>query len=212
MGYYLHIYLQRLFLPPYTKAVVHSCSTLSVYINEYSREEQEAGFNVMKKYIFLTLLTLCISISSFSQIQRKVLGFTLGITTKTAVASYLKTNHIKYSLVKGEYCAENVRFAGVVWEYVWFTFYNGKLYNVDFSVSDDAPLKEIRYRLEESLKNKYSIYYNDAESTRDNIVFSDGIVEVGLRDEYSRETRIVSIMYTYLPILDQSVKADNDEL
>lgn len=170
----------------------------------------------MKRIILIGLLLLNVLASS-AQIQRKFLGFTLGSTSKTAVYNYLKTNHIKFiKNEEGEYCAEKVKFAGEIWEYVWFSFYNGKLYNVDFSISEySKPIESmdlIYKRLDNSLSRKYAIYYDYNESTSERKVYRDNTIQISFLYRYFQGSKSLSIMYTYLPILNSIVSSEDDEL
>ena len=82
---------------------------------------------MIKRLYFLLFLFLC-TIVATAQIQRKILDFTLGVSNKTEVLSYLKSNHYKYSYEDGEYEVRKVTFAGHNWPVAYFSFYKGKLY------------------------------------------------------------------------------------
>ena len=167
----------------------------------------------MKKVltIFL-LLTICLSTSA--QIQRKILGFTLGSSSKTAVYNYLKKNHIKFANTEdGEYCAYNIKFAGQIWENVWFSFYNGMLYNIEFTISEfKTPIKtlDIIYsRLSLSLKNKYSYYRN---SSSEDLKFDDNVIEITLLYRYTENIKSLRLMYSHIPSWNRKIISEEDEL
>lgn len=168
----------------------------------------------MQKYLYIILFSL-FTLTCSAQIQKKFFGFTIGVTNTTTVANYLKTNHIKYSVENGEYRAEKIKFAGEVWDCIWFTFYQGKLYNIDLSISDYstpiATMNLIHKRIKDSLENKYSEYYN-YNSTDEKTMFSDGVIEITLTNRYFEGSKSIGLMYTYLPLLNQRLKAADDEL
>ncbi len=171
-------------------------------------------------YIRRTLLTLtlllCTLVAS-AQIQRKFLGFTIGVTSKTTVYNYLRNNNIKFSKnEKDEYLAKKIKFAGEVWDYVWFSFYNGKLYNLDFYIDEDStPIQTmdlIYNRLDYTLSNKYASYFDYNKSTSERKVYNDNITKITFRYEYIEGSKSIAIMYTYLPLLNHKLSSDADEL
>lgn len=162
----------------------------------------------------LMFLLLCM-VTATAQIQRKILDFTLGVTTKAQVLNYLKNHHYKYLLRKnGEYVASNITFAGYNWQDTYFSFYKGKLYCVDFrddgEYTPEELLKEVWERLKNSLNSKYSIY---SISSKDNkIEFSDNKTYVGLGYEYSFGSKSLSIMYFDIYLFKQCSKSEYNEL
>ncbi len=165
----------------------------------------------------ITFLALVLGLSMSAQIQNKILGFTLGSTSKTTVYNYLKTNHIKFIKEEnGEYCAEKVKFAGTLWEFVWFTFYDGKLYNVDFSLSDySTPVQTmdlIYKRLDNTLISKYARYYDYDKSTNERKLYSDNVTQISFTYRYFQGSKSLGIMYTYLPLFNSKQSSDADEL
>lgn len=170
----------------------------------------------MKRTLFTLVLLLCTLMAS-AQIQRKILGFTLGITSKTIVYNYLKSNRIKFSTnEEGEYVASKIKFAGQIWDSVFFTFYNGKLYNLDFCINEDStPIQTmdlIYENLDKSLSHKYANYYNFNESTNENKVYSDNVTNITFTYGYLLGSKSLSIMYTYLPLFNRKLSSDADEL
>ncbi len=78
---------------------------------------------MIKKLIFILTLNL-VSLLCTAQIQNQIFGLTLGSATKATVYNFLKTNKFTFTLKEnGEYCAEDVEYAGYKWDRVWFTFY-----------------------------------------------------------------------------------------
>ena len=157
---------------------------------------------------------LC-TIAVSAQIQRKILDFSLGVTTKTQVLNYLKSHHYKYSHNEdGEYVVEKIKFAGHIWPVAYFSFYKGKFYCVDFRDSDSFTPKEtlelVWNSINQSLCRKYSAYSNTIDN--DYIDFSDNRTSVSLDHRYLMGGRTLAIMYIDLINNRQKIKEDEDEL
>ena len=170
----------------------------------------------MKKVLAI-FLALIIGLSMSAQIQNKFFGLTLGKTTKTTVYNYLKKNNIKFTTTEdGDYRARKMKFAGEVWENVWFSFYNGIFYSVYFQTSEDYKSIElmdvIHRKLDNSLKNKYAIYYDPYESRSDKIVYSDNVTRVGLTYNYFEGVKHLGLMYHDLDLFYKQWESDADEL
>lgn len=170
----------------------------------------------MKK-VFVIFLTLIIGLSMSAQIQNKILGFTLGSTSKTTVYNYLKSNNIKFSKNEnGEYWAKKVKFAGEIWESVWFSFYDGKLYNVHFYISEDSKsiqlMDAIYGKIKKSLDNKYSDYYMYNESTNERHYYFDNVTRIIFSYSYFQGVKSLDLMYSNMPIFSRKLASEEGEL
>lgn len=170
----------------------------------------------MKIRLLLMAVVSLISISVSSQIRINVLGLTLGASSKTEVTNYLRNNHISYSTNnKGELFAEYVKFGGHTWLVTYFTFYNGKLYCIDFRDNTDYTPKStmdiVFNKIKDNLLDKYNNYALTFQPCC--IEFSDNTMKLMLDyrdDEFPG--RSLSLMYVYLPLLQKMVNNDKDEL
>lgn len=166
------------------------------------------------KRILTIFLAIFISISSSAQIQNKLLGFTLGTTTKTAVYNYYKNNHTKVIKNNDDYVVEKVKFAGQVWDYTFFSFHKGKLYSVYFNKSDFftslAVLDGLWEHLSTTLMNKYGDYCLNTSSEK--IMFSDGKTDVSITYNYLDGHKGIGLMYTNRGLRVQKDEADDNEL
>ena len=169
---------------------------------------------MIKRFYFLIAFLLCAVITT-AQIQRKILDFTLGVTTKTQVLNYLKNHHFNYSLNEdGEYVVQKITFAGHNWPIAYFSFYKGKFYCVDFRDSDSftpaETLELVWKRLNNSLNKKYSIY---SISTKDDYIeFSDNKTNVSLDHRYSFGGKTLAIMYYDIYLVNQKYTCEESEL
>ena len=170
----------------------------------------------MKKLFTLLSIILLIANLSTAQIRKSVLGLTLGVSNKTAVAKILKSKHVKFWEQDGSLVANHIQFGGFKWSAVFFEFYNNKLYSVAFrddSINKDSELLlTVFKRLGNDLYRKYSSYYDSEESYDGNIIFSDKNVELILEGGYYNGIFNLAIMYTYLPILYKKIESEGNEL
>ena len=161
----------------------------------------------MKRTISIVLLLVCVLAAS-AQIQSNFLGFTLGETTKTQVYNHLRDTNIKfYQDEEGICCAENVKFATIDWDYAKFTFFNDKLYKVEFSFLDDgkriAKLTSVYNKLTELLPKKYWRYANGKTFGDKFMEFSDNVTTVTFlySDFFFRKFQI-KLDYTDISLLN----------
>lgn len=170
----------------------------------------------MKKVLAI-FLALIIGLSMSAQIQTKILGFTLGTTSKATVLNQYKTKITKAGYSAGEtYRIQDVSFAGQIWELAYFVFVNNKLYRVSFQSTDDnipTSILDLNWEnLKKSLNKKYSQFYQNNSSTSEVKEYSDGITYLSLRYEYYMDCMVLSLSYTNEYLLHQKVKAAEDDL
>jgi len=169
----------------------------------------------MFKKSILTLVFLVCAIVSSAQIQRNILDFTLGTTTKTQVNNYLKNNHIEFSQDKtGMVEARDIKFAGHVWPVIQFSFYKNKLYIVKFLDNDGFTPAETLTLVCDNLKtglfNKYSSCYKGKEDSM--WMFGDGRTEVYLSYGFFLGARNLGLIYFDSVLYDKQLKEGLDEL
>ena len=159
----------------------------------------------MKKIVtFLLLLT--ISISSFAQIQRNILGLTLGKTTKASAMSILKRKGYKLEYNDGNYvCFKPTTFGGVTWEGFEVDFNGNKVSCIMFRLTytKEDKLSSYYYNILGKLAkyNNYkgSTYNEDFEKSQ---YYSDKTTEICLRQTYLPSSLYLRYMY---------LKADNSQ-
>ena len=171
---------------------------------------------MIKRFCLLTLFLLCAIIAT-AQIQRKILDFTLGVTTKVQVQNYLKSHHYKYHLNEdGDFIVEKVTFAGHNWPAAFFCFYKGKLFLVDFRNNDDfTPVETmdlIWERLSNSLKKKYSNYSFSSSKDDGSLNFSDHKTRLTTNYTYLFGSKSLHIMYYDEYLFGQKYESDESEL
>lgn len=128
------------------------------------------------KRIFIIAIALFIGLSVSAQIQNKILGFTLGTSTKNEVRDKYK-NEIIFAEEGDDIYVGNLEFAGQTWDITNFRFYDNKLLYVLFSISEPSTPSDIITSAFESYKvklwDKYSDYYIKDCSTSDFIMYTD---------------------------------------
>ena len=169
----------------------------------------------MKKALLIGLLLLSVLTAS-AQIQRKFLGFTLGVTTKTQIVNNLKSRNIKIHSDQDDIYFENITFGGQQWSYVFISFVNGKMAKISFMKDDETTtlthLKSIYDNLESSLNKKYYQYKTDTSGT---IKYSDGTVDICLDCDDSNgygSTVFLSLIYYHRPLMQKKFQQEEDEL
>lgn len=117
----------------------------------------------MKKILCLIVTVICLAFSSSAQIQRQILGYTLGVSTKATVVNGLNNKGFELEVVKDAanrgplfYLVKGgVSFAGCTWDDVRIGFVNGKFASIMLTsyISESQADK-----LEKTMLNKYSQY------------------------------------------------------
>lgn len=158
----------------------------------------------MGRCFTITLLSMLVSVIANAQIQKNYLGLTLGTTTRNEVyqmypnatrnwagdmdiASY-PGSELDMNTTEGEPALNlhNIKFAGIDWDYVNCSFYQGKLCEVHFSSQDKTSYSSWE-DLCTALSKKYGKYrkavHNDDNKGYSYVVYSDDV------------TRIVACLY-----------------
>lgn len=168
----------------------------------------------MKKTIIIFLLAYT-SLFASAQIQKTILGVTLGQTTRAQTQNLYPNakgnwagdieialfpgSDLNSSIVEGE-AALNIdspKFAGLEWRYAHFSFYQGVLSEVHFSSKDskDGSTESDWEELCNALTKKYGTYkktHHEAIGERDISyeIYSDG------------KTRIITCLYSTFYVLE----------
>jgi len=111
----------------------------------------------MKKIFFLLILITSIDVSA--QIQRKMLGLTLGVTKYSQTYNILKSQSysIGSNAVREQFIIDKVTVGGYYWDKIEIDFYKGILFSIKFSGNIDKRNCDYR-KLESSLNNLYKQY------------------------------------------------------
>lgn len=164
------------------------------------------------KRILAISLALIIGLSLSAQIQNKILGFTLGETTKSEVYNKYKSQEL-FTELDGDIAVGNLKFAGQVWDVTLFRFYNDKLMVVQFSVSESTTpltiLESLWVDFKYKLENKYSDYY--INSLTDFILFSDFKTDLSL-SFFDVNGMGLNLSYSDCALREQYKQAEEDEL
>lgn len=171
---------------------------------------------MLKRLSFMLLFTFCVLIIS-AQIQRDILGCNLGTSSKNTVANTLKKKGLRYENASTtQLCAFNVEFGGINWKYVFFNFFDNKLYQIAFMCSsfDSSPehLKISYDRVSGILQRKYKKYYSSMYSDATNTSYDDKTTGVDLYyGTKSDGSTILSLDYKYYPLFDRLGQTQEDE-
>lgn len=165
------------------------------------------------KILFLTVLVFC-AIESTAQIKNNILGFTLGVTTKSQFVNTLKRQSIRYDTDGDNFMVYYQKFAGVQWDDVIFEFYDNKLKSVYFqqtstNISEEAVVGSYN-QIKRDLHLKYGQYYQGEANGRD--VYSDTTLNIIHNIQFDRGLRYNTLLYVYLPLLYKSQIQDFNDL
>ncbi len=117
----------------------------------------------MKQSLIILVFIICATLTSSAQIQRQILGYTLGVSTKAAVVNGLKNKGFEVEIIKDAankgpifYLVKGgVSFAGCIWDDVRVGFVNGKFASIMLT----SYLKESQAdKLEDAMLEKYTKY------------------------------------------------------
>lgn len=168
----------------------------------------------MKK-VLVIFLALIIGLSMSAQIQNKILGFTLGETTKSEVYNKYKNEPLFVEDESGILGIGGLQFAGQVWDIVSFEFENNRLFAIQFFLSEpetSTQLMDILWaNFQLKLFEKYGDYYFDY-SQSDFKFYSDGKTDLSLSYQYISGYKELSLRYGDRTIAEQRLKAGFDDL
>lgn len=164
----------------------------------------------MKKIILVFAFILCSLIGS-AQIQRTILGQTIGVSTKKEVYNSLIDRGAFFVNIKGEekLLVKDVRFGGFSWEIMSFNFYNNILYQVtvmDLDKDKGIISQEEKWnRISQKLESKYHNVISNKEENK--ISYSDGSTLVMM----TKFMGTVSMLYGDTRIIEaKDIKEQNE--
>ena len=164
----------------------------------------------MKKIILVFAFVLCSLIGS-AQIQRTIMGQTLGVSTKKEVYNSLKDRGAFYVNIRGEeqLLVKDVRFGGFSWEIMSFSFYNNILYQVtvmDLDKDSSIISQEEKWNsISQKLESKYHNIISNKEENK--ISYSDGSTLVMMTKFFDT----VSMLYGDMKIIDSKNNKEQNE-
>ncbi len=168
----------------------------------------------MRRCVTIISIALFVCTTSFAQIQKSVLGVSLGSTTRTKVQEMFPNgrgnwagdidiacypgSELDGAIVRGEPALNihNPKFAGIEWDYANFSFYNGVLCEVDFSSEDrrDGTTETLWKELCRALSNKYGSYRKTRHT-------ANGPKDISYEIYSDGTTRIVTCCYDTFYVL-----------
>ncbi len=170
----------------------------------------------MKKTSVLVLLGLVVNLSVYSQIQRNFLGFTLGVTTKNQVINYAKENKMVFVAGNDEVCIKDIKFGGIYWPMVAFSFLSDKFYTVYFFNSDKyTPRNNLDVHWENltsSLNAKYKNFLLEEKISETNSRYNDGITTLDAFYDFNQGIKTLSLLYYDNKLFMQNMQEDDNEL
>ena len=145
----------------------------------------------MKKTILILIIVFITSLSGFAQIQNRILGCTLGVTSQQATISTLKSRGLNVVKYEGNdlygsgdvtfyQIKDGVSFGGYNWSDAKIRFINGKFASILFQTygASDAQYN----KLKSTIISKYKRYQKDFGN---NPYFQDGKTEIILMNNSS---------------------------
>ena len=167
----------------------------------------------MKKVLAI-FLAFIIGLSMSAQIQNKLLGFTLGTTTKAEVYEKYKDEGRFRENSSGGYSIGNIEFAGHKWDITSFRFYHDRLLSVQFTLIDLATPISLMDASWDSLSlillDKYGDY--NYYSTSEYQIFQDDQTHLALSYTYSGNNKALTLIYSDRALREQKRQAEEDEL
>lgn len=164
----------------------------------------------------LMAVVLSVSMCCTAQIQKTIMGFTLGTSTREYVKQTLTRKGYKLkNEVDGSFSIENkdVYYAGIAWNYINFIFYENKLESVWLQNNEQRsslPLEDLYSKLYDTLTGKYGQYIFKNEDG--NVLFTDNTIFLSLNKGYYKGTQYVSISYEDMELMNKKQKQEESEL
>ena len=152
----------------------------------------------MRKTLILFLLIFVLPAQS--QIQRSILGYTLGKTTKTELINSLKLKGKQISKTKADDNAiivKHMKFGGIMWPDVFFVFYNNKLCAVNFIETGESLSQEnidLHWSIiKNNLRYKYSFYL--IKEIKEELEYNDNKTKIWTSCLYRKGYKCISLLY-----------------
>lgn len=148
----------------------------------------------------LILFFLLFVLSAQSQIQRSILGYTLGKTTKTELIKSLKLKGKQISKTKADDDAiivKHMKFGGIMWPDIFFVFYNNRLCAVNFIETGESLSQEnidLHWsNIKNNLRHKYSFYF--INENKEELEYNDNKTKIWSSCLYRGGYKCLSLLY-----------------
>ena len=167
----------------------------------------------MKKVIILFLLLSCITTNA--QLQRSILGNSLGVSKKSQVIQNMRNKGNKVTIVDVNIIrVDDVNFGGNKWGCVFFRFYKGILYYARFQDSEYDTSREtldITWKnLRSSLKKKY--YLEIITDQDEELRFDDDRTIISADYSYFEGYKGIGLAYYDKKLFLMNIQSNDDEL
>lgn len=171
----------------------------------------------MKKILFVIIALFLVNLCISAQIQRKFFDFTLGQTTKSEIENFVKSKGMKtYDQTTDRIAVDGMRFGGIVWSYIAFEFYKGKLQIVYFVLDESSSSKETVgsewNRIVNSIDKKYSEFLRTDQSNEKFLFYNDNTTSICLMFTNSYGKDVMTMLYSDVQMTQQQIKDGEDEL
>lgn len=176
----------------------------------------------MKNRFCLLLIFFFVCLTAFAQIQDRILGFHLGVSSKQTVITKLKHRGYKIDYEQDNRIGiNNVIFAGYSWHYVRIEFQDNKLFSIDFvNRSSVSSLEVINYQFEMlsmQMHLKYFEKYYDPDKSssnanHDSSWYSDGTNLVAISKSLQNGEWWISLGYYNSFLGKRQMESNFDEL
>ena len=170
----------------------------------------------MKRFILLPIMVFILNLSIFAQIQKDILGFQLGKSTRNEVVNHFKETGNNILESDDIVSIESLDFYGESWPLVSFNFYEDKICSVQFVnvdvITPKDKLDKIWNNLNNLLSEKYTAYYGKSISTKELKLFNDGDILINLIYEvYQGAQGLLLVFYDNKLMQEKSNKTDTNK-
>lgn len=164
----------------------------------------------------LILFSLLFVLSAQSQIQRSIMGYTLGKTTKTELIKSLKSKGkqiLKTKVDDDAIKVKHMKFGGIMWPDIFFTFYNNRLCAVNFIETEESISQEnidLHWsNIKNNLRYKYSSYL--IKDTGEELGYNDNKTKIWTSCLYRRGYKCISLLYCDDYLMDIKRNKDSED-
>lgn len=168
----------------------------------------------MKRFIALTLLTLCMSITLYAQIKNTLFGCTLGETTMKSAYKILTNKGYYVYENAGSLFVDNPKFAGKEFSTLCLDFHQGILQSITLgSISAFNNIAVDLFKtLEGDLDYLYSIYKIKNECNETHLLYDDTSVVVFVDLGGLGDLPVVRLKYCDKKLTIQKIKEEMNDM
>lgn len=172
----------------------------------------------MKQRILIFLIVHVICINLNAQIQRNILGLTLGKSSPTETVNILRNRNLnveKMGMGTSTLYVKEVFFAGKIWTFVILEFFHDKLCKIEFveprKFSSQEKLNKLWETIYDTIKTKYREYIvKDNKDYYINCSDRITIIEAGFQNK-AKDTQLI-LHYMDIEYMTKKVNSYNDDL